>query len=637
MKRYVLLVGGTGARLADALLVAACAGAFPKEELTVLLADTDRRGVRSAGLVAAKMADYARVHQAMHGAEGPFRTAMAFSSWPENLPGDASTLAQFTAGSETDALLCQALFDQGAAALDLHEGFHGRRVLGQVTYAGLLHEADQNHEDPLSCMVDEMASTCREGEEVRVVLAGSVCGGTGAAGISALTRYIRERTENKANVGGVLLGPVAEEQDAAVAHEALAAFAEEKLLETVCVLALPRASRASAPAEFAQLTDWLAVYCMDVLLHRPLWLKGVFTVKAPEGALNWDIFGKAAGRYRLCYGGLMKFAAAWIAGLSGKIEKRLTKPFFLRDGLLGWYAHFFRHVKENWEDQMALLEPLNRLMNVCLIWLGGIGKTLPVDLRHAAVLGAARSEAEAHYAELTDLASRLAVMDDDAARTELYEDNLVYRSKNSSEAAEAEAHIKRIAAARKELDRRSSVQTALNRRMGGAAAMDMLHTALEAARQECEELQARHDEAVRRIDHAESIASQEDQYRITDARTKLKRMERHQLMLDSKLCRIQEDVAQADAEGLRFDKPAMTPAPTENDMFLPELADMLLHREKLTRASVEALWPRMVCPGNTLTIKQCLKAIRRAKVHRDAPLESFVQAMIEYAMKEVRG
>ena len=67
MKRYVLLVGGTGARLADALIVAASAGAFPAEKLEVLLADTDRRGVRSANLVSAKMADYARVHQAMLG------------------------------------------------------------------------------------------------------------------------------------------------------------------------------------------------------------------------------------------------------------------------------------------------------------------------------------------------------------------------------------------------------------------------------------------------------------------------------------------------------------------------------------------------------------------------------------------
>ena len=73
MKRYVLLVGGTGARLADALICAASAGVFPAEKLEVLLADTDRRGVRSAGLVAAKMADYHRVHQAMQGTEGPFR------------------------------------------------------------------------------------------------------------------------------------------------------------------------------------------------------------------------------------------------------------------------------------------------------------------------------------------------------------------------------------------------------------------------------------------------------------------------------------------------------------------------------------------------------------------------------------
>ncbi len=633
MKRYVLLVGGTGARLADALICAASAGTFPEEKVNVLLADTDRRGVRSAGLVAAKMADYARVHQAMQPSEGPFRTELAFSSWPESLPGDASTIAQFTAGSQEDALLCQALFDQGAAEIDLHEGFHGRRMLGQVTYAGLLHEADQDHDDPLSCLVDEMSAACREGEEVRVVLAGSVCGGTGAAGISALTRYVRQRTENKANIGAILLGPVADEQDASAAHEAIAAFAAEKLLDTVCVLALPKASRVSAPAEYAQLTDWLAVYAMDVLLHRPQWLTGVFTVKAPEGALSWEIFGKAANRYRLCYGGLMKFASAWVGGLSAKIERRLEKPVFLRDGLFGWYAHFFR--KAEAEQQLALIEPLTRLMTVCLIWLGGVMKTLPIDLRNASALGAARSEAENHYAELIDLASRLAVMDDDAARAELYEDNLVYRSKNSGEAAEAEANIRRIAAAKNEQNRRANAQVALNRRMGGAAAMDMLQTALDAAKQERDELRARHDEAVRRIDHAESIASEVDQYRITDARTKLRRMERHQLMLDSKYQQIQADVERAAAEGLRFDKPAMAPTPAENDMFPPEIADLLLNKDRLTRSAVESLWPRMVRPGNTATIKQCLKAMRRVKVRRDAPLASFIQAMIECAMKEV--
>lgn len=635
MKRYVLLVGGTGARLADAMLVAASAGAFPKEKIDVLLTDTDRRGVRSAGLVAAKMADYTRIQQAMQKSEGPFRTELAFSSWPQSLPGDASTIAQFTAGSEEDALLCQALFGQGAAELDLHEGFHGQRMLGQVAYAGLLHEAEQNPDDPLSCLMDDMTAACREGEEVRVVLTGSVCGGTGAAGIAALTRYIRQRTENRAHIGAVVLGPVADEQDAAAAHEAIAAFADEQLLETMCLLALPKASRASAPAEYAQLTDWLAVYAMDMLLHRPQWATGVFTVQAPEGPLSWDIFGKAAVRYRLCYGGLIKFAAAWVSGLSANIEKRLRKPVFLRDAIFGWYAHFFRHIKADAAEQLALIEPLTRLMNICLLWCGGVMKTLPVDLRSATALGAARSEAELHYAELSDLVSRLAVMDDDAARSELYEDNLVYRSKNSTEAAEAEANIRRIAAAKAEVKRRAAAQGDLNRKMGGAAAMDMMHTALESVRQEAEELRSRYDEAVRRIDHAEKIASDEDQYRITDARIKLRRMERHQLMLDSKQAYIQADVDAANAEGQRFCKPALSAGAPENNMIIPEAADMLLQGSRMSRSVMERLWTRLVCPRSTVTLKQCLKDMRRMEADQAAPLASLVEAMIKSAMKEV--
>ncbi len=635
MKRYVLLVGGTGARLADSLICAASAGVFPAEKLEVLLADTDRRGVRGAGLVAAKMADYDRVHQAMQSTEGPFRTELAFSSWPEALPEDASTLSQFTAGSPEDELLCQALFDQDAAQLDLHEGFHGRPMLGQVTFAGLLHEADQMYDDVLSCMADDMAAAAQEGEEVRVVLAGSITGGTGAAGIAALTRYIRRRAEEKVNIAQVLLCACDDAQDAAQAHETLKAYAKEELCGTVCVIGLPCSSRSTAPAEYAHLTDWLGVYCMDVLLHRPQWLRGVFTVKAPEGPLSWEIFGKAAERYRLCYGGLMKTALAWATRVSARVEKGLSKPSFLRDGLFGWYAHYFRKMTGEREAQLALLEPLNRLMAVCRIWLGGVCKTLPIDLNHASVLISARGEAEAHYSALTDLASRLAVMDDDARRTELYEDNQVFRGKNNTEAAEVEAALKRITAARQELSRRSSAQTALNRRLGGTAAMDMLYAARDAARMECDELRARHEEAVRRIDHAESIAAAEDQYRITDARTKLGRLERHQLMAESKLARIEQDVENAIAQGLRFTKPAMTAAPTENEMFLPEAAALLLQRDKLTRRAVDGLFADMVCPVQTLSIKQMMKDLRRGTVDHDEPLASLIRAMVRSSMKEV--
>jgi hypothetical protein len=36
-----------------------------------------------------------------------------------------------------------------------------------------------------------------------------------------------------------------------------------------------------------------------------------------------------------------------------------------------------------------------------------------------------------------------------------------------------------------------------------------------------------------------------------------------------------------------------------------------------------------------MTIKQCMKAIRRGEVDKSAPLMSLVQAIVENAMKEV--
>ncbi len=636
MKRYVLLLGGTGARIADALLAAASAGVFPAETLSVLLADTDRRGVRSASLVAAKMADYACIRQAATLAApspgGPFQVQLNFSAWPQALPGGADTLSHWTQEGTDDALLCQALFDQDAAGMDLHEGFHGRRMLGQVTFAGLLHEADQDPNDPLSCLVDDMAAAIAAGEEVRVVLAGSICGGTGAAGFPALCRYIRARTADQARLGAILLGANTDQQDAATAYESLRSYARDGLCDTIGLLALPASSRTGAPADYPQLTDWLAVYMMDVLLHRPDWLTGLFTVRAPEGAADWRIFGQSANRYRIAYGRLMKAALAWQHVLSSKIERRLEHPFFLRDGLFGWYAHFFRRMQASREDELELLRAIDRLTSVCLLWLGGVSKTLPIDLRSASLLSQNRREAAKHYQDLTTLASQMAIMDDDAQRTDLYADDLVYRSRNSQDAEEAELAMRRIEAVKQEVARAENEQAAHQRKMGGAAAMSMLEDALAAASAERDELRARHEEAVRRIDHAEAIAPEEEQYRITDARTKLQRLERRQRMLESRTAYIQADVDKARAEGLRFDKPALAPSPAENELFLPDVADKLLQRDSLTHQQVESCWSRMVCPEETVSLRAAMKDVRRAPADRRAPLMSLFLALMDAAM-----
>ena len=639
MKRFVLFVGGSGARAAEALLVAACAGVLQSDALEVLLADTDRRGLRSAELLQAKYADYDRVQAAaadlaVKGAVRPFRTMLKFRAWPRKMPGGASTLAGWTQGSEEDALLCQALFDQEAAQLDMGEGFHGRRELGQAVFAGLLAEAEGDRDDPMTRTISAIQEAVSTGEEVRVVLCGSVTGGTGAAGMPLMARRIREATQGRARIGAVMLAASGDHEDSAKAKEAVADFAREEAADAVCLLGLPRSSCTPAPADYAHLTDWLAVYCMDVLLHRPAWPEGVFTVKAEAGPLGWSVFGKAAERYRLAYGRLIKAAAAWTYIIGPKVEKRLAHPFILRDGLWGWYAHFFRHSRCRKEECLLDADQISRLMTVVLVWLGGLLQTLPPEMTHSAEMLEAQEAAHSHYTALAELVSQLTMLDAEVQKNVAFEEGMVYRNGTGNESESAQ-ELERVEAVKQEIARREGEQDRLNRRLGGAGTVQMLQHALLDAEEASQELRERYDEANRRIDHAESIAAPEDLYRITDARTKLDRMVRHQQMLDAREARIREETNRAMAGRQRFMKPQLSGAAQPDELFCSELTERLLQKNRRFRPSeVEALWPRIVRPGDGRTLKMTLKRVRRAQVNPYAPVISLLHALMMNSMEE---
>lgn len=637
MKRYVLLAGGSGARVAEALLCGACAGVFQAETLEVLLADPDRQG--AAALLKAKYADYERMRSAsaeLHeGPLAPFHTRLTFRAWPERLPGGARTMAQWASASEADALLCQALFDEEALSLDLMEGFHGRRPLGAAVMAGLLHEAQDDPEDALRRFAADMRDAADQGEEVRVVLAGSVCGGTGAAGMPLLARFIQEQTAGRVRIGAVLLASGGDHEDSLKAKEAIAAFAGESACDAVCVLGLPRSSCSGAPADYAHLMDWLAVYGIDVLLHRPQWPSGLFTVKAEEGPMSWAIFGRMADRYRKGYGRLIKAAAAWAYCVGPQVEKRLRHPMFLRDGLFGWYAHFFRRAAGARNAHSDDAAAMTRLMSVMLLWLGGLMRTLPPEMLHAREMMQAQEAAQAHYDSLTALVSQLAILDEDVQREEAYEQSFVYRHDKEDETGTAQT-LRRIDAVKQEIVRRRAEQEELNRRAGGFAAMQMLQDALEAAEADCQELDERYREANRRIDHAESIAAPEDQYRITDARTKLDRMVRHRQALTARLEQIREDSAKMAGAEARFSKPVIAGAAEPDGLFAAALTERLLPQGKrLSRADVEKMWSAIVLPRDGVSLKQALKKSRKAAVNQNAPVMSLLYALTVSALEEV--
>lgn len=640
MKRYVLFVGGGGARAAEALLVAASAGVLRADAIQVLLADTDHHGLRSAELLRAKYADYDCLQNVMQdeqpsGDLRPFGTQLTFCSWPSALPGGAATLADWTQAEEADALLCQAFFAPEAADTDLRGGLQGDRTLGQTVFAGLLSSAAEDPADLLTVMLDEMNAAINAGEEVRVALCGSVTGGTGAAGLPMLARHVREKTRGRARIGAVLLAASGDHEDPARARSAIADFAGESACSAVCLLGLPRSSCSAAPADYAHLTDWLAIYSLDILLHRPAWPEGLFTVQTDGGPLSWNIFGKAAARYRLAYGRLMKAAVAWTYIVGPQVEKRLRHPSFLRDRLWGWYAHFFRRGGCGRDVCLEDVTQLTRLMRVIILWMSGLMHTLPPEMTHWEELGPTMEEARKHYQGLVDLAGQLAMLDEEAQQSEAFDEGRVYRNGVGDESESAQA-MHRIDAVRQEIDRRSAIHARFSQKLGGAASVRLVQDALENVRGESVALQARYQEANRRIDHAESIAAPQDLYRITDARTKLDRMVRHQRMLDAQEAFISEDVLRAEGDEKRFSKPETKGAGNGNGILHAKLLDRLLLQERRVKAAeVEAAYPQMVQPADGCTLKTTLKRSKKAPVNDHAPVLSLIHAMITGAMEEV--
>lgn len=637
MKRVILLFGGSGGRMAEALLFSACAGILPEEELSILLCDSDGEGMHGATQLHQELLDYQQVWASRTYVDvpgNPFRTEIHFQSWCDPLPMQAKTLTDWLDGGEEDAMLCQALFDTELATLDLRQGFHDHPELARLAFAALLWQADHEETDVMHRLVEEMRQALAEGEEVRVVLAGSLCGGTGAAGMSAVATYLRNKFAGQENfrLGGVVMLPCAENESPERAKKALGDLGKEKALEAVCLLGLPQSVQSSGGNDLPRLTDWLGVYCMDVLLHRPTWLRGVFTVQAENGRADWSLFGKGEARYRQAFGGLMKASLLWQREIAPTLEKALRKDNALKSGLTGWYPHFFRGAQEELADVRADAAAIDRLTKIALLWMAGVVRSLPLDLRYASTLEEARHESRTHYESQLRRAGELAVMRFDAKRSASMEDDQVHRGDVTE--TEADVARSRIHAMEQTLLNEESVQTTFNRQMGGDEVLRMVTEMLAKAEQEHTRMAHDHAEAERRIAEAEQIVKPSERFRIDDAKTKLQRMERHQAMVDGMYEKVKTDATALRDGQLRFMKPAMVSPVTENGLFLQEAMDRFLRGEQESRKELLAWYPQLVSGGRTADMRQTMKQLGRAQQEKEAPAVGLLLQAMEVSMQE---
>ena len=217
---YYIGIGGTGARVAEALLHT-CAAGYGPDALTLFLIDPDE-GNGNLSRTKELLTRYQTTRQLLRGRADLdiplFRTEVRAPDplvWSIFESGD-TTLASYINHAnfkESDPGLydlVNVLFTRGELGENLNEGFRGHPAIGAVVMA----EPPEGRE-PWKTFWADVDAAQRE-DEVRVFLAGSIFGGTGAAGVPTLGApdmlklHPRARIDgdrSKITLGGVLVLP----------------------------------------------------------------------------------------------------------------------------------------------------------------------------------------------------------------------------------------------------------------------------------------------------------------------------------------------------------------------------------------------------------------------------------------------
>ncbi|MBE5803839.1 MAG: hypothetical protein E7316_04935 [Clostridiales bacterium] len=624
MKRVMVLFGSAGCAVAQSVLYAACAGAWSGEtDLLLVVNGASDAAAERASLL---FAQYEKLRTRMDTVPGErmgFTAPLQLRVWPGELP--QKSIEGWASGAD-DALLCRALFSRATATQDLNEDLSGHDDAARALYAALMKE-----DVPLA----EISG------DTRLVLVGSLADGWGAAGVDAFTRWLELR---KPQMATVLLMPYAGQDDHAH-RRAEAALGWLAHGETVYLLGTGESDCASAEAGAANLVEWLAASCTDSFFRAEKPAVGLMTYRVASGKLGWESFPAA---YRVCFGSLLKTAAAFRLTFEPAIRRGLTSPKWLRDKMIGWYAGYFHQAQKMTDEQrgamLAELDAAAALLDGFARWMCQVLRNLPPLLRSSSAMEQARQEAADNYRQYIETAGQLAVMIREAEQSGLLEEKVVHRHDMEDNEAEKMQKIFQQMEARKQA--LAARQEELNLRMGGAAQLLMMKQTIQEIRQRDEEVHAQAAEAARRIDEAELIATAEDQHRITTARTKLQRMERYVAQLDACMLIARLEREKAKAAGVRHNPPriAMDTTMPENGMFDPRALEKLESlpaqtdkNAKRLWAEAEAAWTGLVLPvkGSEANLAELAGSLK-TKEEFASPVAALLRDMTLAVAKEVR-
>lgn len=197
---YVFYVGGSGSKMLEASLHAAAAGVFnvTGAPVNTVIVDLDQTGgnlKRAKSLIGIYKDVRASIgdrEEKEGSADIGFRTDFelyALTSVEERAM--SGILASTTIGDDRE--IARALYTDYELEMSYQRGFYGHPNVGAHFFASQLPNLPDNHS--FTEVIDKIRQELVRGGRPRILLAGSIFGGTGASAIPSIAKYIRQLTD----------------------------------------------------------------------------------------------------------------------------------------------------------------------------------------------------------------------------------------------------------------------------------------------------------------------------------------------------------------------------------------------------------------------------------------------------------
>ncbi|NLO86415.1 MAG: hypothetical protein GX096_13485 [Clostridiales bacterium] len=523
---YVIAVGGTGNKILESIVYAASVDAFyaldergkrrPIKRLNLLSVDVD---AACGNTTRAKRAGeyYESVRETF--TDSPlehrgFHTALRVDKWSMNLSKRAASVNQMVKNHQQDQLLARTLFSKTEASLEYSEGFRGHPDLGVLFFADMLDSLEQRRMlgqmDELNDFIDLMQSEMDRGETVKLILCGSIFGGTGASGIPALSQYFRQRFASDAalfEMASMLMLPYYkvpassnnEEFEIVVksstfldkARTALQYYGMEGMIkdsqddpdgifDAIYLLGLPPESFVStriystgsqSQENDAHMIEWLATRCIAQFFRtgfrgRDAHHIDCYYYQWHTSAFCWQSFDADQDLFRVGYGSLLKAATVFFAECYPVLRRQITKAN--SDNHVNYIAPYFHRMKRFTASQRATLEKqldsLYQFFSFYANWALQVIRTLPPTMRKKR---GSENEAEAALANYRQLIQRYVLMQERVDTIKL-----------------SDAEQQEYDGWRTEYERMLEKQTEMIQRIGGRVWLEVLKTAQLSAREQ---------------------------------------------------------------------------------------------------------------------------------------------------------